>query len=155
VAGDDAANILISIREEYVARILAGKKSTELRCRAVNVACGSRVWIYTKKPSARIAVCASVREVIIGHPTELWKRYGPSVGITREEFNDYLNGRTTACCIVLSDVRTLSPALSLAELRSKSSSFHPPQFFKRLLPGDEMLSLLQTRVVSKNSARSR
>lgn len=145
---DEAGDILISIKEEFVARILSGQKTVELRRRPVNVAPGSRVWVYTKKPDARITLCATVKEVIVATPSDLWRDHGQLTGITRAEFDGYLKGRPTACGIVLCAVRKVTPAPSLDELRSKSSSFHPPQFFKRMVPGDGTLDFLRARIIS-------
>jgi predicted transcriptional regulator len=143
---EDDADILISVKEEYVARILSGEKTVELRRRSVNVSPGSRVWVYTKKPHARVTLCATVKGVIVTRPSDLWKDHGQLAGITRTEFDSYFKGSSTACGIFLCNIRRITPAPSLAELRSKSSSFHPPQFFKRLLPDDDTLSLLRARI---------
>jgi predicted transcriptional regulator len=145
---DDATDILISIKEEYVARILTGEKTVELRRRSVNVAPGSRVWVYTKKPHAQITLCAIVKKVIVAKPSELWEDHGQRAGITRAEFDNYFKGSSTACGIVLCNVRKIAPAPSLDELRSKTTSFHPPQFFKRMFPGDVTLDFLRSCVAS-------
>lgn len=145
---DCATDILISVKKEYAARILTGEKTVELRRRPVNVAPGSRIWIYTKMPYAEISLFATVKDVMVANPSKLWKEHGQVVGITRLEFDRYLKGTSRACGIVLSNVHLITPALGLSELRSQSSSFHPPQFFKRLSQSDNTLELLRARAAS-------
>ena len=142
----NTSDILISVKGEYVSRILSGEKTVELRRRSVNVTPGTRVWIYTTKPHARITLCATVKQVIVSSPSDIWKDYGHLAGVTRSEFNNYFEGSSTACGIVMCKIRKVAPAPSLDELRIKSSSFHPPQFFKRMLPGDDTLNLLRMRI---------
>jgi predicted transcriptional regulator len=87
-----------------------------------------------------------VKQIIISSPSDIWKDYGHLAGVTRSEFDNYFEGSSTACGIVMCKIHKVAPAPSLDELRLKSSSFHPPQFFKRMLPGDGALDLLRMRV---------
>jgi predicted transcriptional regulator len=141
----DAADIVISVKPKYAARILSGEKSIELRRRRMRVAPGSRVWIYTKSPDAHISAYAVVEEIINLEPRELWRKHRNAVGVSLAEFNDYFVGVAVAWAMVLRDVRPLAPALRLSELRSRPCRFHPPQFFKRLQEGSPELSLLRAR----------
>jgi predicted transcriptional regulator len=139
--------VIISLRDEYVTQVLNGKKTVELRRRMVNIPAGSRVWIYTKSPTASVTLCATVERVFTGSPREIWRDHKDAVGITRTEFDAYLGDVEIACAIVLKDVRSLAPAPKLHELRLRSANFHPPQFFKRFHDEDKTLALLRSRVM--------
>ena len=144
--GIDTLDIVISVKEEYLMMILNGEKTVELRRKAINVPPGSRVWLYAKSPVAHISACATVRQVITTSPNVVWNRYRSEVGITRGEFDSYFAGSTTACAMLLADVRCIAPALKLSELRLRLKGFHPPQFFKKLHKGSPEFLLLRSRM---------
>lgn len=141
----DVLDIVISLKEQYLAMIITGEKKVELRRKAVNVPLGSRVWLYAKLPSAHISAYATVEHITNASPQELWRRYHREVGITGEEFDAYMDGVSIACAIRLKDIQCITPELSLAELRRKVKGFHPPQFFKKLTKGSVESSFLRTR----------
>lgn len=140
----DRSHIVISVKPKYAAQMLSGHKTVELRRRTVHVEPGSRVWIYTTVPEARIAAMATIVRVCTDHPERIWHRYKDSVGISSEEFDRYFCGSERACAIVLSDVQAVVPAVHLTELRKRAKRFHPPQFFKRLREGSVELNLLRS-----------
>jgi predicted transcriptional regulator len=138
------ADIVISVEKKYLMLMLSGEKTIELRRRTVNVATGSRIWIYTKAPSAHISAYASVKDVITGTPKSIWRSYREQVGISLEEYESYFEGSSMACAIRLRDVCPMVPAVKLSELRSRLDGFHPPQFFKRLHKGSPGSLLLRS-----------
>lgn len=139
----DAGDIVISVKAEYLAMIVNGEKTIELRRKTINVSPGSRIWLYETSPTAHISAYASVEKVVTGTPQKIWNKYRDDVGITLHEFNSYFEGSSVACAIFLSDVRRVVPALKLSELRARLESFHPPQFFKRLHKNSPELLLLR------------
>jgi predicted transcriptional regulator len=137
----NSGDIVISLHEKYVIKMLSGQKTVELRRRSVHISPGSRVWIYTTSPKASIGVYATVDAVITAKPIDLWKSHGHQSGISAHEFNQYFAGASVACGIILRDFRKF-PALKLDELRMSPNGFHPPQFMKRLpqeSPGRRLL----------------
>lgn len=149
----DEGDIIISVKAKYVERILSGEKTIELRRRSINIAPGSRIWIYSKLPGGCIGAFATVDRVLTAHPSKLWRRYNRRLGVTLNEFKKYFSGVGVACGIVLRDVQEISPALHLGELRKKCAPFHPPQFFKRLREGSLALQLLRSRALRPRQAR--
>src|SRR5262245_54229114 len=122
-----AEDILISLHRKYVQRMLDGKKSIELRRRAVHVARGTRVWIYSKSPYAVVEAFAVVDRVIRARPQELWNQYKDRVGISKSDFESYFLHVTVGCALVLRDIERLPHSVSLSEIRDHVSSFQPPQ----------------------------
>jgi predicted transcriptional regulator len=139
----DCPDILISLAPSYTRAILEGKKTVELRRRRIHVVNGTRVWLYSKVPAARIEGTALVRCVVEGDPKGLWSKYSESVGISKADFDRYFLGCANGCAIILCSAHAIDPGLDLSTLRSKVPGFHPPQFFKRL-DAEEMSVLLQT-----------
>jgi predicted transcriptional regulator len=140
------ADILISVEERHTANMLAGKKTVELRRRAVHVQPGCRVWVYSKVPRGVIEAVGFVENVASGSPAQIWRQHGAETGITKTEFDEYFAGAKTGYAIVLREVRELKPILSLQHIRAKLRSFQPPQFFKRLTASSPELSLFETAV---------
>jgi len=139
----DCRDILISLAPAYTRAILDGKKTVELRRRRLRIGNGTRVWIYSKSPAARIEATAYVESIHEGDPDRLWCDFGHAAGISRAEFDRYFTGCSRGWALKLTMVSALAPALHLSVIRSEFGGFHPPQFFKRLSP-EEIKGLVLT-----------
>ena len=139
----NTANIMISVHAKYVEKFLEGTKRIEVRRRRMNIQPGTRVWIYTTAPEARVGVSAVIESICISAPRILWKMHHLELGVTRSEFDAYFSGSNYACGLVLRDILRLEQALRLAEFRNRCRAFQPPQFFKRLYEGSPELDLLR------------
>ena len=128
-------HILISLEPRHATNILDGVKRVELRRRAPKVNPGTTVWFYAKAPVASVIGRARIERTHQASPKTLWKRFGDVVGISRDEFFAYFNGRAKGTALVLADAVRLRRQVSLEELRRPEMSCHPPQFFARLAPG--------------------
>lgn len=136
-------NILISVEHHYVLKMLNGLKTAEVRRRQLRIQPGTRVWVYSKLPRGHVELVATADEVVAASPRKLWELYETRIAISPKEFKTYLQGVEVGCAILLRDIKPLQPALKLDTLRRISGSFHPPQFFKRLVPhGPEMKRLV-------------
>jgi predicted transcriptional regulator len=140
-------DIVISVQQKFVERIVAGNKAAELRRRAPRIQPGCRVWIYTKAPEAVISLCVTVDRIVTGSPGEIWQAHRSDLGVSLDEFEDYFGGTNSGCAIFFKEVEDVSPEVPLSEIRSKSKDFHPPQFFKRLEEGSPELKLFRSRLV--------
>jgi predicted transcriptional regulator len=125
-------NILISVEDRHARCMLSGSKTVELRRRTLRIAPGTRVWIYTKLPKARVGLVATVDKIDAARPNELWDRYQAQVAVSHRDFVEYFDGVVVGYAIVFRRIWALQPSIRLDELRKISRSFHPPQFFKRL-----------------------
>lgn len=138
-------NILISVEHHYVLKMLNGLKTAEVRRRQLRIQPGTRVWVYSKLPRGHVELVATADEVVAAPPRKLWELYETRIAISPTEFKAYLHGVDVGCAILLRDIKPLQPALKLDALRKISGSFHPPQFFKRLVPhGPEMKRLVSS-----------
>lgn len=139
----DCRDILISLAPAYTRAILEGRKTVELRRRRINVNNGTRIWLYSKVPTGRVEGTARVQRIHEADPKGLWSKYSELVGISRAEFDEYFQGCSKGCAIVLDRAEAVVPSLDLETMRNKVAGFHPPQFFKRL-DAEEVKVLLQT-----------
>jgi predicted transcriptional regulator len=142
----DREEILISVRAEYVAKMLNGEKTVELRRRNVNVSPGTRVWIYSKSPQAAIKAHAEITAVVTGEPGQLWRKFHSRTGVTHQEFQSYFDATDKGCALILTNVVKLRKHISLQTMREKVSSFHPPQFYTKLKGRELMLRALKSGV---------
>lgn len=139
-----SSDILISVKPEYCKKILSGDKTVELRRRPVRVSVGTTVWIYETVPRCRVGARAQVSEICEDTPTEIWRRFGDQVGISREQFASYFEGADYACAVVLSEVVPLRTPLQLADLRESLGAFVAPQFYRKLQMNGPELTLFRT-----------
>lgn len=137
-------DILISVDQRHVARMLAGTKTLELRRRAVRILPNSRVWIYSKVPRGHVEAIAIVEKVVQAAPAIIWQNYGERCGVSKREFEEYYRGLDVGCAILFKEINKLSTMLSLQDIRARVSSFQPPQFFKRLAAGSPELAYFQS-----------
>ena len=139
------SDILISLHPRHCDNLVSGRKTVELRRRKMAVQPGTRVWIYSTHPRARVEACAIVEGVFSGSHDELWNAFGDKVAVSRCEFDHYFAGTADAHAIVFRQVAPLKRSIKLKELRRRLAGFHPPQFFKRLDPSCKELCVLSER----------
>ena len=121
--------LLLSVRPQFAESILDGTKTAEIRRQRPDVRPGALVIIYATKPKGAIGGTARVSGMSQGIPDEIWKRHKARVGISREDFDCYLDGTSTAYALLLERVQRLVPFLTLEEMRAVTS-FQPPQSYR-------------------------
>ena len=109
--------ILISIKPEYVKRILSGEKMYEYRKRVP--ADVKTVVIYATAPVKKIVVEFSVDNVLSMAPEELWNRTHLQSGITQEKFFRYFHGVSIAYALSIKEVIEYESPFDLSEVKIK------------------------------------
>ena len=79
---------------------------------------------------ARAYRARSVASVDYGSPDALWRRHGARTALARDEYDDYLDGRSTACALLIAAVVAFRAPVPLAELRRRSDAFVAPQSYR-------------------------
>jgi predicted transcriptional regulator len=133
---------LISIKPKYVDKILNGQKAVEIRTRKVNLQNDARLWIYSTLPMGSIQAMAYVQQVDIDSPKTIWGKYSKSIGITKNNFDCYVNGSNKISAIVTKKIFRLPSEISLETMRSIVPGFHPPQFIKFMGKNDPILLVI-------------
>ncbi|MDR3753484.1 MAG: hypothetical protein P4K93_08805 [Terracidiphilus sp.] len=128
----DCLDILISLAPAYTKAILDGTKTVELRRRRVRAGVGTRVWLYSKVPTARVEGTARIHRIHERDIKGLWSEFSDGVGISKADFDEYFRGCNKGYAIVLTRACAVLPAPDLKTMRQDLAGFHPPQFFKRL-----------------------
>jgi predicted transcriptional regulator len=121
--------MLLSVRPRYAESILAGSKRAEIRRQRPGILPGTPVIIYATKPLAAVIGTASIDRVCEGSPPDLWDQFQHQMGVTHEEFSQYLGELTTAYLLLLSGARRLNSPLTLDDMR-ESADFQPPRSYR-------------------------
>ena len=88
--------VLLSVRPRFADALLDGTKTVEMRRRPMRLHAGTLCLLYSSSPTRALTGALSVAGVDHGTPDELWRRHGPRTAVTRDEYDDYLDGRSTA-----------------------------------------------------------
>jgi predicted transcriptional regulator len=127
--------LLISLRPRFANAILLGAKTVEVRRRAVNAPPGTPIILYASSPVRAVVGTARLLRVDkYGHDAA-WRRFGNGLGLTRFEFDAYLEGTSTVFLLHLQKVRTLNQPLPLRRLQ-EDGPFRPPQSFRYVAESD-------------------
>jgi predicted transcriptional regulator len=127
--------LLLSLRPRFADAILSGSKTVELRRRPVNAQSGTPVILYASSPTRAIVGTARLREVSVLSHDDAWRAHHHTLGLTRGEFDAYLDGSEYAYLLLLHRVCTLDRPLPLTDLR-QDGPFQPPQSFRYVADSD-------------------
>lgn len=108
------SKILISIRPEYVDKILSGQKRFEFRKRRCAQEIDAII-IYETAPVQLVVAEAEVVQIIKKTPQLLWEQTKDFAGIDKEFFDQYYNGTNIAIAYELGRVTCYNPPRSLAD----------------------------------------
>jgi predicted transcriptional regulator len=117
--------VLLSIHPEFANAILDGRKHFEFR-RVLFREEVNEVVVYATSPIARVIGRFRIDAIYQDAPKALWNRTNSLGGVTKEKFDRYFQGRSTAFAIKITNpVRFASPQ----PLSKYISSSQPPQSF--------------------------
>ncbi|MDD3336477.1 MAG: hypothetical protein PHI98_13350 [Eubacteriales bacterium] len=140
------ASILLSIKPEYVNRILTGSKKYEFRKRLANRPI-EKILIYSTAPIMQIVGEVQIAETISASPTALWELTKENAGITRDKFREYFKGCKTAYAYRLGQVTAYSPPKALSDFNLDQ----PPQSFRYIL-GEKTDGAASAAILLENNA---
>lgn len=136
--------LLISIRPEYLKKIMDGSKTIELRKTKPKIKPGDLLIFYASSPSKALSGAALVKGIIEETPANMWKLYYEKIGIDLTSFNKYFSTYKKAYGIILGNVWEYDP-ISLDELRHIILDFSPPQSYRYLSINDFKLIKLSKK----------
>jgi predicted transcriptional regulator len=131
---------LLSVRPRFADAILDGTKRVEIRRRRVWIADGSLCLLYSSSPIRALVGAVRVRQTDVDSADALWARWGPQTGLTRAEYDAYVDGSVLPCAIEVEAAMRLSDPIPLEELRRRKGDFVTPQSY-RFVDASEFASL--------------
>jgi predicted transcriptional regulator len=117
---------LLSIRPEYVERILNGTKRVEFRKTRISSDL-KYVVVYCTSPIKRIVAFFKVAAVVEGVPGSIWSQYRKVAGVSHAFYRDYFENSHHAVAIEVDQVFPLASPMRLHDLDDMLS---PPQSFQ-------------------------
>lgn len=121
----------MSIRTQFIRKILDGSKTFELRRRIFPAPVGRSVVFYSSGKDKAITARGVVARVVEGPPEEIWAELESQLGLSRSEFFDYFDGSAVAYAIELKQVSPLQNPVTLTEMR-EHHGLEPPQSWRYL-----------------------
>lgn len=88
--------------------------------------------VYASTPVRALLGAVQVTEVHTYAPSTVWRRWGPTTGLRRGEFEGYVEGCDRVTAMVLGARCIFPEPVSLEELRERSGSFVAPQSYRYL-----------------------
>lgn len=117
------SKILLSIKPEYVEKILSGEKQFEYRKRVAYEV--TTIFIYSSSPEKMIVGEVDVVNTISASPSAIWENTKENAGISRKKFRLYFKGCKTAYAYCLGTVRKYETPIDLNDMHIASA----PQSF--------------------------
>lgn len=123
-------NIFISIHPGYADKIIAGKKTIELRRKfpSLDEACG-RLIIYATQPLQAVIGYAEIKEVHHLPIKKIWQSFGDSAQVDKEDFLKYFSGLDYGYAIQLKKPKRFSRAIPISYLK-ENYGITPPQSYR-------------------------
>ena len=106
--------LLLSIKPEYVEKILQGEKKFEYRKRLAKEDV-SYIYVYSTAPSMKVVASVHIEGHLSDSPTALWEKTKSAAGISRAKFRDYFRGCKTAYAYKLGKVEVFESPKNLSD----------------------------------------
>lgn len=117
-------SVLMSIKPEFVQRILSGKKKYEFRKKVCRRQV-EKIYIYSTVPVQMVVGEAEVEFVLVEPPEDLWEKTKEDAGIDKAFFDRYYENKEEAVAYKLVNVLKYNKPRTLGELGVKTA----PQSF--------------------------
>ena len=122
-------DVVLSIRPQYSAKIMEGRKTVELRRRfPVSAPSGTMAYIYSTSPVRAMVGIAEIKDVLKLPVQQIWSEFEDTAFIQRHDFDRYFHGLEFGFALLFEEVKPFSRPVPLTELREKFG-FEPPQSF--------------------------
>ena len=118
------ANILLSIKTEYVSKILSGEKTFEYRKRIPKQAV-DKIVIYETSPKKKIVGVVEVKGVVSDTPIHLWEGTSKNGGISKKDYLKYFAESKEAYAFALGNIIAIKQNCELSQLGINQ----PPQSY--------------------------
>lgn len=130
-------NLLMSIKPEFVGKILAYEKLYEFR-KSIFKQKVEKAFIYSTYPVKKIIGCFEVGEIICESPIELWNSFSDVSGISEKDFFKYYEGSEEGFAIKIDNLQIFDEFIDM----SKYDEFKAPQSFCYVENNDCLRKLL-------------
>ncbi len=116
--------MLLSIKPQYAEMIIEGTKKYEFRTRKCRDDI-KKIIFYATAPKSQVVGEAEIECVLVGKPTEIWKKTKCGSGIPASFFKEYYKNREVAVAYKLTNVKAYKTPKALKDY----DIAHVPQSF--------------------------
>ncbi len=127
-------NVILSIKPEYIQKILEGRKKYEFRKTKFRKEI-DEVFVYATKPIQKIVFKFRVGEIIVDTPENLWENLKDFSGLTEQEFFSYFRNKNEGIAIEIKEIQKFAPPINLSDIAPVSI---PPQSWIYIPNGRKM-----------------
>ena len=113
-------NLIISIKPQFVEKILSGEKKYEFRRRIYKQKV-EKIYIYQTLPQQGIVAYFTPGEIIKDTPQNLWDRFSHISGTTKEHLLDYLHDLDEAYAIEITNLKTFNEPFIHDDIKAPQS----------------------------------
>lgn len=117
-------NLLISIKPEFVEKIMTGEKKYEFRKNIFRKHV-EKIYIYSTYPEKKIVGYFEFNGYIEDTPHNLWNNYSDVAGISKESFFDYFKEKDIGFAIKIDNLKIFNQPIDVSTL----DDFKAPQSF--------------------------
>lgn len=111
--------VLLSIKPEYVYRILLREKKYEYRKKIWKREDIEEVVIYSSYPVKKVVGTFVIEKILEGNPQEIWNQTKEHSGISKEKYDRYFKETDKAYAIYIPEFRPYKEPMTLGELWHK------------------------------------
>jgi predicted transcriptional regulator/ribosomal protein S18 acetylase RimI-like enzyme len=129
-----AADLILSVRPNFLSKIVSGEKKVELRKKFSKKWEGATVILYATHPYHEFVGEAKINRVVMGKPIDIWYEYRDFLGCDRDAFFSYCEGKEDIYALLLSNVRRFEMPVGIDWVNkifntviSKQKEITPPQ----------------------------
>ncbi|MBQ6628292.1 MAG: hypothetical protein IJH65_05680 [Methanobrevibacter sp.] len=97
-------NLIISIKPQFVQKIISGEKKYEFRRRIYKQEV-DKIYIYQTLPDAKIVAYFTPGKIVKDTPQNLWKNFKEVSGTTEEHLLNYLHDKDEAYAIEITNLK--------------------------------------------------
>lgn len=106
--------LLLSIKPEYVWKILNGEKKYEYRKRLAKEKV-NQIYVYCTAPTMKVVASVQVVNQLSASPAVLWEHTKLTAGISREKYREYFRGKKVAYAYELGEVKIFKDWMNLSD----------------------------------------
>lgn len=117
-------NVLMSIKPEFVSKILSNEKLYEFR-KSIFKEDVEKIFIYSSYPEKKIVGYFEVTDIICKSPVELWNSFSEVSGISKKDFFKYYAGKSEGFAIKIDNLHVFNEFIDMNDYKD----FKAPQSF--------------------------
>ena len=121
--------VLLSIKPEYVEKIIDGSKRFEFRKSNFRREGIKTIVIYATMPIGKVIGEFEIADIITHSPDELWNKTKEYSGISEDFFQEYFKGKDKAIAFEVGSLKIYDRPMNLSEIESNLKA---PQSYRYL-----------------------